>query len=110
MSDTKVEKPGEGEPSPNPEVETVEKGTAEASITMPEGCRCSLTWRMPDDSEGFTWNYLTICPVPLGAHPTFRPLFQTMLTSGSGGGQAPGGARLMINDGKVSVSFRLPAE
>ena len=70
---------------------------------MPEGCRCGLKWYRPDDSEFYTWNYLTVCPVKPEDHTSvWRPAFRTMLSSGSGGGQAPGGARLIIDDGKVS--------
>ena len=71
--------------------------------TMPSGCRCGLKWYEPGDSEFYTWNYLTLCPVQPEQHTSvWRPAFKIMITSGSGGGQAPGGARLIINDGKVS--------
>jgi hypothetical protein len=84
-----------------PEEVTTEASTT-MSIQMPAGCLCGLKWRIPDESEGFTWNYLTSCPVDFEDHPSFRPLFKHMLDSGSGGGQAQGGARLVIDDGKVS--------
>lgn len=71
-------------------------------LRMPEGCRCGLEWYAPDDSEGYLWNYLTLCPVRPEDHTVvWRPAFQYMISSGSGGGIAPGGARLMINDGQV---------
>lgn len=77
--------------------------TTEEGYTMPEGCRCGLKWRIPDDAEGFTWNYLTVCPVAPKDHgnTVWRPYFATIIASGSGGGQAPGGGRIIINDGKV---------
>lgn len=82
--------------------------SATMSMEMPEGCRCSLKWRIPEDSEGFTWNYLTLCPIKFEDHPSFRPFFKTALDTGAGGGQAPGGSRLIINDGKVScLSYRV---
>lgn len=73
-------------------------------VDMPEGCRCSLKWRRPDDTEGFTWYYLTICPVKLQDHGdlVYRPMFGEIFNSGAGGGQAFGGARIIIDDGKVS--------
>lgn len=72
-------------------------------LPMPEGCRCGLEWHTPGDPEWFLWNYLTLCPVKPEDHTSvWRPAFKWMISSGSGGGIAPGGARLMIDDGKVS--------
>ncbi|KJZ68927.1 hypothetical protein HIM_11681 [Hirsutella minnesotensis 3608] len=79
---------------------TTEHMSAGVAIKMPEGCRCGLEWRIPDDSEGYTWNYQTVCPVAAKDHPYWRPFFRHIIASGSGGGQAPGGARIIINDGK----------
>lgn len=72
-------------------------------LDMPEGCRCGLEWRRDDDSEGFRWNYQTVCPVAAKDHTAvWRPFFRQIIDSGSGGGQAPGGAQIIINDGRVS--------
>ncbi|KJZ68533.1 hypothetical protein HIM_12072 [Hirsutella minnesotensis 3608] len=106
----KVEDRGTTEGSAVTSAETVGEASSSSTevtaatrdINMPEGCRCGLKWRIPEDSEGYTWNYQTVCPVKPEDHgPAFwRPFFKGIIASGSGGGQAPGGARLIINDGK----------
>ncbi|OAQ57261.1 hypothetical protein VFPBJ_11774 [Purpureocillium lilacinum] len=71
------------------------------SVDMPEGCRCGFKWRVEGDSEGFLWNYQTVCPVAPKDHTAvWRPFFRHIIDSGSGGGQAPGGAQIIINDGR----------
>lgn len=78
-------------------------------LNMPEDCRCGLEWRRENDSEGFLWNYQTVCPVAPKDHTAvWRPFFRHIIDSGSGGGQAPGGAQIIINDGKVSSCRSYP--
>ncbi len=70
---------------------------------MPVGCVCGFEWYRRGSPEWFRWNYQTVCPVKPEDHTAvWRPYFRHILASGSGGGQAPGGAQIMINDGSVS--------
>lgn len=83
---------------------TATEGTIGTYIDMPQDCRCGLKWRNPGDSEGFLWNYQTACPAAPEDHKAcWRPFFSSIINTGSGGGQAPGGAQIIINDGKVGL-------
>ena len=99
MSDTKVEKPGEGEPSPNPDRDSKKD---EASSNLPEGCLCTIDWREDEGRRWFVWGYKTECPVAPEAHSYYRPQFKQAIDGGFRAGLATEGT-IIVDEGKVSV-------